>query len=93
MGNIVKIEWNNAGFQNLLKEDGVQKLVRDSALQMADLASSMSGGEFDFEMQEGYCYVYRGRPLAIVYAADNKAIKAESEMKILNIAAQNMRVL
>lgn len=84
MAGNVRIEWNNAGFVEILKSDGVRDLVLSTAEQIASRATANIS-----EASEGYeasAKQMSSRWVAGVITTDDASIRAESENKALSRA-------
>ena len=83
MGN-VRIEWNNQGFKDILRSDGVKELVLNTAEAIAERATNNIPGP-----SEGYSASAKQNPsrwVAGVITTDQASIVAESEDKALSRA-------
>lgn len=84
MANNVRIEWNNEGFKDILKSEGVHELVLSQAEQIATRASANIAGT-----SEGYSASAKqmsSRWVAGVICTDDASVRAESEDKALSRA-------
>lgn len=84
MSRNVRIEWNNAGFVEILKSQGVKDLVLSTAETIADRASANIS-----EPSEGYkasAVQKSTRWVAGVITTDEASVRAESENKALSRA-------
>lgn len=82
-----RIEFISEGFRQILLSDGCQKVVQETAQQIADKANANNarGGDgFETTVQQGG--YGGGRWIAFVSASDKKASEAESEDKALTRA-------
>lgn len=77
--NVVKIEFNSAGFKEVLSSDEVKGLIEGTT---ESLAAEVAGdGEFRHGVFLGGS---AGRWIGYVAADDKEALKAESEDKVLS---------
>lgn len=80
----IKIEFNSAGFRNLLFSDGVKNLVQNTTNNIASKANANSGGGFEARVQKGG--YGGGRYIGFVTSTDPSAARAEAEDKALTRA-------
>lgn len=76
---VVKIKFNSAGFREVLQSDGAKSLVKSATDSKAAQVSGQ--GEFRHGVFLGGP---AGRWIGYVAADDKKALKAESEDKVLS---------
>lgn len=84
MANNVRIEWNDAGFVEILQSEGIRGLVLSTAEQIASRATANIS-----EPSEGYTANAVKKPtrwVAGVATTDEASVRAESEDKALSRA-------
>lgn len=74
----VRIEFNSAGFREILLSEGTKDLVESTAQEIADRANANSGGE-GFEASSIVGGYGGGRYIGFVTATTEEAMKAEAE--------------
>ena len=82
------IEWNHAGFEALLCDEGTMGLVREYTERICERANTNNhrgGSGFDMATRLGRAYGSQ-RAMGFVYTTDNKSRIAESEDKALSRA-------
>lgn len=88
MAQKMVIEWNHAGFEALLCDEGTMALVQqqtDRICENANANNSRGGNGFESGTRLGKAYGSQ-RALGFVYSTDNKSALAESEDKALSRA-------
>ena len=88
MAQRMTIEWNHAGFEALLCDEGTMALVQKQAERICNTANannSRGGNGFESGTRLGRAYGSQ-RALGFVYSTDNKSALAESEDKALSRA-------
>lgn len=85
----MRIEFNSAGFREILLSDGVKTLVEETANGIRDRANSNNsrGGE-GFEAQTMVGGYGGGRWIAFVHTTDRDSMIAEAEDKALSRAVK-----
>ena len=80
----IRIEFNSPGFQELLESEEVRELLVSNADAAAARMSAMKGGNFAVELVEAEKVdLWGGRYVAHVTAADQNALLAASEDKVM----------
>lgn len=85
----IKIEFNSAGFREILLSDGVKSAVSNATDSIASRAQSNTDGEIIADVVESprmSGYGNGGRWVGFVTAGDYKAQRDEAEDKILSKA-------
>lgn len=88
MAKKMTIEWNHAGFEALLCDEGTMALVREHTERICEAANANNhrgGNGFECATRQGRAYGSQ-RAMGFVYSTDQKSAIAESEDKALSKA-------
>lgn len=85
----VRMEFNSAGFKEVLESDGVRAAVDEIGQEIASRANANISGESDgFEVRTQIGGYGGGRWVSFVTASDFEASKEEAEDKVLTRAVK-----